>query len=92
MVWGRLGEQGQCRECTRFKSQHQNVRKNAAHKESSREKSHIHRARFNVTLESPWWAGNMAQHRLWARRGLYRRGRLRNLVHAWYSMVGSGLS
>jgi hypothetical protein len=34
---GRLGEQGQCQECTRSKSWHQNVRKNAAHKESSRE-------------------------------------------------------
>jgi hypothetical protein len=35
--WGRLGEQGQCWECTRSKSWHQNVRKNATHKESSGE-------------------------------------------------------
>jgi hypothetical protein len=27
--------------------------------------------------------GKMAQHRLWARHGFYRRGRLRKLAHAW---------
>jgi hypothetical protein len=37
---GRPGEQDQCQECTQSKSWHQNVRKNAAHKESSQEKSH----------------------------------------------------
>jgi hypothetical protein len=39
--WGRPGEQGQCQECTQYESRHQNVRKNATHKESSREKSHV---------------------------------------------------
>jgi hypothetical protein len=32
--------------------------------------------------------GNMAQHRLWARRGFYRRGSLRKLAHAWQSVRG----
>jgi hypothetical protein len=40
MGWGRPEEQGQCRDCTWSLSWHQNVRKNAAYKESSREKSH----------------------------------------------------
>jgi hypothetical protein len=31
------------------------VRKNAAHKESSREKSHIHRAKFNGRPKLPGW-------------------------------------
>jgi hypothetical protein len=33
------------------------VRKNAAHKESSREKSHIHRAKFNGRPKLPGWLG-----------------------------------
>jgi hypothetical protein len=33
------------------------VRKNAAHKESSREKSHVHRAKFNGRPELPGWPG-----------------------------------
>jgi hypothetical protein len=33
------------------------VRKNAAHKESSREKSHIHRAKFNGRPKLPGWPG-----------------------------------
>jgi hypothetical protein len=36
--------------------------------------------------------GNMVQHRLWARPGFYRRGRLRKLAHAQESLVGVGLS
>jgi hypothetical protein len=32
-----------------------NVRKNAAHKESSREKSHVHRAKFNGRPKLPGW-------------------------------------
>jgi hypothetical protein len=35
MGWGRLGEQGQCWECTRSRVLAPNVRKNAAHKENS---------------------------------------------------------
>jgi hypothetical protein len=31
------------------------VKKNAAHKESSREKSHIHRAKFNGRPKLPGW-------------------------------------
>jgi hypothetical protein len=34
-----------------------NVRKNAAHKESSREKSHVHRAKFNGRPKLPGWQG-----------------------------------
>jgi hypothetical protein len=30
----------------------------------------------------------MAQHRLWARCGFYRKGRLRKLAYAWESSVG----
>jgi hypothetical protein len=37
MRWARLGEQGQCRECTLIQVTAPNVRKNAAHKESSGE-------------------------------------------------------
>jgi hypothetical protein len=33
------------------------VRKNAAHKESSREKSHVHRAKFNGRPKLPGWPG-----------------------------------
>jgi hypothetical protein len=32
--------------------------------------------------------GKMAQHRLWARHGFYRRERLRKVVHEWESPVG----
>jgi hypothetical protein len=35
--------------------------------------------------------GKMAQHRLWARRGFYRRVRLRKLAHVWQSLVGAEL-
>jgi hypothetical protein len=34
-----------------------NVRKNAAHKDSSQEKSHIHRAKFNGRPKLPGWLG-----------------------------------
>jgi hypothetical protein len=57
-----------------------NVKKNAALKESSQEKSHVHRARFNGRLEPPGWPGKMAQPRAWASSGFYRRGRVRKLV------------
>jgi hypothetical protein len=53
---GRPGEQGQCWELTRSESQHQNVRKNAAHKETSRKVS-CPRAKFNGRLEPPGWPG-----------------------------------
>jgi hypothetical protein len=33
------------------------VRKNAAHKESSQEKSHVHRAKFNGRPKLPGWPG-----------------------------------
>jgi hypothetical protein len=35
--------------------------------------------------------GKMAQHRLWARSGFYRRGRLRKLAHAQESPLGAEL-
>jgi hypothetical protein len=34
-----------------------NVRKNASLKESSREKSHVHRAKFNGRPKLPGWPG-----------------------------------
>jgi hypothetical protein len=40
-----------------IKFQFINVRKNAAHKESSQEKSHIHRAKFNGSPKLPGWPG-----------------------------------
>jgi hypothetical protein len=36
--------------------------------------------------------GKMAQQRIWARSGFYRRGRLRKLAHVQQSLVGVGLS
>jgi hypothetical protein len=57
------------------------VKKNVAHKESSQEKSHDHRAM--VGLNSQAGQGKMAQPRLWVRRGFYRKGRVRKLAHAW---------
>jgi hypothetical protein len=44
------------REWTFYLAVH-NVRKNAAHKESSREKSHVHRAKFNGRPKLPGWPG-----------------------------------
>jgi hypothetical protein len=41
MGWGRPRGQGQCQKCTPILVTAPNVRKNAAHKESSREKSHV---------------------------------------------------
>jgi hypothetical protein len=69
-------------------SQHQNVRKNATHKESSQEKSHVQEQSLMAGLSCQAAQGKMAQHRLWARRGFYRRGSLRKLVHAQKSLVG----
>jgi hypothetical protein len=51
-------------------------------KGSSREKSHIHWAKFNAQT-ARLAGGKMAQQQIWARHGFYRRGRLRKLVHAW---------
>jgi hypothetical protein len=79
--WGRPGEQGQCREHTWSESQHQNVRKNTAHKESPWEKSHIQEQSLMAGSNHQAGQRKMAQHRLWARRGFYRRGRLRKLAH-----------
>jgi hypothetical protein len=81
MGWGSLGEQSQCQECTQLESQHQNVRKNATHKESSREKSHIQEQSLMAGLNCQAGQGKMEQPRLWERPGFYRRGRLRKLVH-----------
>jgi hypothetical protein len=57
MGWGRLGEQGQCQELNLVQVMVPNVRKNAAHKESSGEKSHVHRAKFNGRPKLPTWQG-----------------------------------
>jgi hypothetical protein len=62
MGFGGPGEQGECRECTPIQVMAPNVRKNASHKESSREKSHVHRAKFNGRPKLPGWPGKR-QHR-----------------------------
>jgi hypothetical protein len=49
------------------------------------------RAKFNGRLELPGWLGRMVQHRLWARRGFYRRGRLRKLAHVVVSGRGGAV-
>jgi hypothetical protein len=92
MGWGRPRKQGQCWERTWSKSWHQNVRKNSAYKESSQEKSHVQEQSLMAGSSHQAGQGKMAQHRFWARRGFYRRGRLRKLVHAWESLVQVGLS
>jgi hypothetical protein len=58
------------------------VRKNAAHKESSQEKSHIQEQGLmeGSNCQAGW--GKMVQPRLWSRYGFCRRGRLRTLAHA----------
>jgi hypothetical protein len=68
------------------------VRKNATHKESSGEKSHVQEQSLMAGSNHQAGRGKMAQPRLWVRRGFYRRGRLRKLAHAWESLVGAGLS
>jgi hypothetical protein len=66
------------------------VRKSTAHKESSQEKSHVQeQSLMAVSNHQAGW-GKMAQHRLWARCGFYRRGRLRKLADAQWSLVGWG--
>jgi hypothetical protein len=92
MGWERPGEQGQCREHTRSESQYQNVRRSTAHRESSREKSHVQEQSLMAGSNHQAGWGKMVQHRLWARRGFYRRGRLRKLAHARESLVEAGLS
>jgi hypothetical protein len=61
MGWGKLGEQGQCWECTRSESRHQNVRKNATCKESSREKSHIQQQSLMTGSNCQAGQGKMVQ-------------------------------
>jgi hypothetical protein len=66
------------------------VRKNAAHKESSREKSHVHRAKFNGRPKLPGWlGGKMAQQRIWARGGFYENGKIKE-VSACTGVSGRG--
>jgi hypothetical protein len=57
------------------------VRKSAAHKESSWEKSHVQEQGLMAGSNCQAGWGKMVQHRLWARRGFYRRERLRKLAH-----------
>jgi hypothetical protein len=57
MGWERPGEQGHSRECTPIRVMAPNVRKNATHKESSQEKSHVHKAKFNGRPKLPGWLG-----------------------------------
>jgi hypothetical protein len=85
---GVLGEQRQCWKRTQSESWPQNVRKNATHKESSREISHIQDQGLMTGMSHQADRGKMAQHSLWARHGFYRRGRLRKLAHVPESPVG----
>jgi hypothetical protein len=55
------GEQGQCQEYTWSESQHQNVRKNTAHKESSQEKSHVQEQGLMAAMNCQAGRGKMAQ-------------------------------
>jgi hypothetical protein len=89
---GRPGEQSQCREHTWSESGHQNVRNNAACKESSQEKSHVQEQGLMAGLNCQTGRVKMAQCWLWARHGFYRRGSLKKLAHAWESPLGVGLS
>jgi hypothetical protein len=68
------------------------VRKNATHKESPQEKSHVQEQGLMAGSNCQAGWGKMAQHRLQARRGFYRRGRLRKLAHVWESLVGMELA
>jgi hypothetical protein len=54
---GAAGEQGHCKEHTWSESWHQNVRKNAAFKESLQIKVSRPRTKFNGRLKLPGWLG-----------------------------------
>jgi hypothetical protein len=56
-VWGGRESKVSARSAPQSESRHQNVRTNATHKESSREKSHVHRAKFNGRPKLPVWLG-----------------------------------
>jgi hypothetical protein len=58
------------------------VRKNATHKESSQEKSHVHRTKFNGRPKLPGWTGKRWHSLESGHSGFYRRGRVRKLAHA----------
>jgi hypothetical protein len=60
-------------------------------KTAHEKKSHVQEQSSMAGLNCQAGQGKMAQHRLWARRGFYRRGRLRKLAHARKSPVGVGL-
>jgi hypothetical protein len=60
-VGGSPGEQGQCQECTQSESRHQNVRANAAHKESSQEKPHVKEQGLMAGSNCQAGQGKMAQ-------------------------------
>jgi hypothetical protein len=51
-------------------------------KTAHEKKSHVQEQSSMAGLNCQAGQGKMAQHRLWARRGFYRRGMLRKLVHA----------
>jgi hypothetical protein len=53
----KAGRKCQCQECNPIQVMAPNVRKNATHKESSREKSYVHRAKFNGRPKLPGWPG-----------------------------------
>jgi hypothetical protein len=81
--WGGRGRESKVSagSTPRSESQHQNIRKNTSHKESSQEKSHVQKQSLMAGLNHHAGRGNTAQHRLWARCGFYRRERLRKLAH-----------
>jgi hypothetical protein len=55
------------------------VRKNAAHKASSGEKFHVHRAKFNGRPKLPGWPG-----------GKKKDGAVQSLGEAWLLQQGGG--
>jgi hypothetical protein len=57
--------------------------KNAAHKESSQEKFHVHRANFNGRPKLPGCLGKDGAAAILGQVWLSQKGRLRKLVHVW---------
>jgi hypothetical protein len=91
--WGGGGQESKvsARSTPQSESRHQNVRKNTTHKESSQEKSHVQEQGLMAGSNCQAGWGKMAQPRLWARSGFYRRGRLKKSAHARESPIGVDL-
>jgi hypothetical protein len=68
------------------------VRKNAAHKKAHEKSLMSIEQSLMAGPNCQAGRGKMAQQRICARRGFYRRGRLRKLAHVQESLVGVGLT